>query len=57
MSHFKVTITVEIPECEDEQEAIDFVEDNISLSEFHLEVEHLLETGRIIDNLQQIKNL
>ena len=57
MSHFKVTITVEIPECEDQQEAIDFVEDNISLSEFHLEVEHLLETGRIIDNLQQINNL
>ena len=34
-----ITITVDIHDCEDEQEAINFVEDNIGLSEFNLGIE------------------
>ena len=36
---YTINITVEICDCEDEQEAINFVEDNIGLSEFNLGIE------------------
>jgi len=36
---YKVIITVDIYDCEDKQEAIAFVEDNVGLSEFNLEIE------------------
>ena len=56
MRDFEVTVKLSIPACASKQavlvvvgEAIDYVEDNIGLSEFHLEIEHLLETGRIKD--------
>ena len=39
MSDYTVVIRVEICECEDKQEAINFVADNIGLSEFNLENE------------------
>ena len=39
MNDYTVVIRVErIPECKDKQEAIDFVADNIGLSEFNLEI-------------------
>ena len=39
MKNYNVVIKVEIPECEDKQEAITFVADNIGLSEFNLEID------------------
>ena len=33
-----VTIKVEVGDCENKEEAITFVEDNIGLSEFNLEI-------------------
>ena len=38
MNDYTVVIKVEICECKDKQEAIDFVADNIGLSEFNLEI-------------------
>jgi len=38
-SIYEVIIKVEICDCEDKQEAIAFVEDNVGLSEFNLEIE------------------
>jgi len=38
MNDYTVVIRVEICECKDKQEAIDFVADNIGLSEFNLEM-------------------
>jgi len=35
---YKVIITVDIYDCEDKQEAINFVADNIGLSEFNLTI-------------------
>jgi len=39
MNDYTVVIKVRIPECKDKQEAIDFVADNIGLSEFNLEID------------------
>lgn len=39
MKSYEVIIRVEIYDCEDKQEAIDFVADNLGLSEFNLEIE------------------
>jgi len=39
MSDYIVVIKVEICECKDKQEAINFVADNIGLSEFNLEID------------------
>lgn len=39
MKDYTVVIKVEICECEDKQEAINFVADNIGLSEFNLEID------------------
>ena len=38
MNDYKVIIKVSIPDCNDEQEAINFVADNVGLSEFNLEL-------------------
>tara|TARA_Y100000590_G_C15285866_1_gene850611 strand:+ start:459 stop:590 length:132 start_codon:yes stop_codon:yes gene_type:complete len=39
MKSYEVIIRVEICDCEDKQEAINFVADNVGLSEFNLEIE------------------
>tara|TARA_R100000231_G_C5316147_1_gene161980 strand:- start:214 stop:345 length:132 start_codon:yes stop_codon:yes gene_type:complete len=39
MKSYEVIIRVEISDCEDKQEAIDFVSDNLGLSEFNVEIE------------------
>ena len=39
MKSYEVIIKVEIYDCEDKQEAIDFVAWNVGLSEFNLEIE------------------
>ena len=39
MSDYTVIITVAIPDCEDKQEAVNFVADNVGLSEFNLEID------------------
>jgi len=39
MNDYTVVIKVEICECKNKQEAIDFVADNIGLSEFNLEID------------------
>ena len=44
MNDYTVVIKVEICECKDKQEAIDFVADNIGLSEFNLEID-VMETA------------
>ena len=36
---YKVIITVDICDCEDKQKAINFVADNIGLSEFNLTID------------------
>ena len=36
---YKVSITVDIYDCKDKQEAINFVADNIGLSEFNLTID------------------
>ena len=38
MNDYKVIIKVIIPDCNDKQEAINFVADNVGLSEFNLEI-------------------
>lgn len=38
MNDYKVIIKVSIPDCNDKQEAINFVADNVGLSEFNLEL-------------------
>ncbi len=39
MNDYTVVIRVEICECKDKQEAINFVADNIGLSEFNLTID------------------
>ena len=39
MKDYKVIIKVDIHDCKDKQEAINFVADNVGLSEFNLEIE------------------
>ena len=48
MNDYTVVIKVEICECKDKQEAIDFVADNIGLSEFNLEID-VMENEETID--------
>ena len=36
---YKVIVKVDIHDCKDKQEAINFVADNVGLSEFNLEIE------------------
>ena len=38
MSDFEVTVKIIIPECNSKQEAIDYVEEYIGLSEFSLDI-------------------
>tara|TARA_R110001599_G_scaffold18538_1_gene72134 strand:- start:588 stop:953 length:366 start_codon:yes stop_codon:yes gene_type:complete len=46
MNDYNVIIKVSIPDCNDEQEAINFVADNVGLSEFNLEVNGDRESAR-----------
>ena len=39
MKDYVVVVRVLVPECEDSQEAINYISENIGLSEFNLEID------------------
>ena len=56
MNDYTVVIKVEICECEDKQEAINFVADNIGLSEFKV-LYNLIKDAIDKEDINEIKKL